>query len=159
MWEGTAYDQPLTVEELQELGWRCRAEQFEMDSYSGACGPRMDPPFSVFGIPSTASTLFLEDGALRGMNIGIHATAAVLLAKHLQHDFGSPQRSMTSDGCVLTWSHHKTYYRLYLSDEVTDGYTSLFIQLETPFQPETPESKLSRLWGQLRGTPCGKAPG
>src|SRR4030095_3285216 len=64
MWDGQRYDVAVPVAELRALGWRRRLERFESEPYDGACGARVDfskgPSFSVFGVPRTASTVFLK---------------------------------------------------------------------------------------------------
>jgi hypothetical protein len=159
MWQGQPYDVAVSHAELRALGWNCRSERFEIDVYDGACGARVDysegPSFTVFGVPRTASSIFLRDGRLKGMNIGIHASSAPTLGRHLTHEFGRASRYESPHGCKLVWSRGGTHYSLEVSNDLTDGYTSLMIEIGGLSPSGTKESPLTRLWDRLRDAPCG----
>lgn len=161
MWDGQAYDVAVPYAELRALGWNCHAEKFDVDSYDGACGARVDysegPSFTVYGIPRTASTIFMQDGRLKGMNIGIHASSAPTLGQHLKHDFGRASRYESPHGCRLVWSRGGTSYSLEISNDLTDGYTSLMIEVGGPAPTGTIESPLTRLFDRIQDTPCGQS--
>lgn len=160
MWDGQRYDVAVPVAKLRALGWECQSERFESDPYDGACGVRVDfsngPEFSVFGVPRTASTVFLKDGALKGINIGVHATSVPVLAVHLNHEFGKPLWYEAPQGCTLVWRRADTHYTLNVSNEISDGYASLYVEIGGKQPSGTQPSALARLAAWIQSTTCSR---
>ena len=160
MWDGQRYDVGVPVAELYELGWRCARQQFGMDLYDASCtaSPGSEAAkFLVFGIPQAASTIFLAEGALKGINVSIHAGSAIVLANHLKQEFGKPTWYESRGGCRLVWTNHNSEYMLDMDDRIEDGYVTLYIEVGGFRSSQASVSAITRFIAALRGTKCGRA--
>jgi len=113
--------------------------------------------FAIFGIPQAASTIFLADDALKGINISIHASSAIVLSNHLKNEFGKPTWFESKGGCRLVWSNRNTEYMLDIDDRIDDGYVSLYIEVGGFRFNHARVSAITRFIASLRGTKCGRA--
>jgi hypothetical protein len=160
MWDGQPYDVSVPVAELHEFGWRCASQQFATDPYDGSCtaSPGSDAnQFSVFGISQAASTIFLANGALKGINISIHAGSAIVLANHLKREFGKPKWYESRGGCRLVWTNRNSEYMLDMDDRIEDGYVTFYIEVGGFRSSQASVSAITRFIAAMRGTKCGRA--
>lgn len=118
MWSGLEYDSIITVENLQEAGWNCYRIDKTEEGFDGMCGPNTAPRFSVFGVPTSASSVFLRGNKSASVNLGFHETSQEFILENLAHELGKPTGvEFLGTDCTIEWNIGRRQY--------TFGYTGL----------------------------------
>lgn len=160
MWDDFDYGRSVSVEALQSIGWNCvsnAASDYPVEHYDGTCGGAVDysngPDFTVFGVPRAAAKMFMRGGRSATMNVQIHASSSVAIAKQLNARFGRPEVSAYASGCKAQWRDAQVTYALFMNEGM-EGFVTLFVSYEQAQPLAGSPSSLRRLWDRLRNAPC-----